>query len=161
SFYRFVAAACWFGLAACRRAEREEHSFTDDREAPALPRIARRIASLSPSTTETLFAVGAGDHVVARSRFCDFPPEARHLPVVGGYVDVSLEAVLAMRPDLVVGSRGPGRESLAARLHAFGIPTLFPPEDSIDDVLAMIVQLASVAGVGERGASLERRVRER
>jgi iron complex transport system substrate-binding protein len=154
-------AACFLGISACRHLEREDGSGADERDAPVLPRAARRIASLSPSTTETLFAVGAGDRVVARSRFCDFPPEAHRLPVVGGYVDVSLEAVLAMRPDLVVGGRGPGREALAARLHAFGIPTFFPAEDSIEDVLTMIVQLASAAGVGERGAWLERRVRAR
>src|SRR4051794_8829475 len=67
----------------------------------------QRIISLSPNTTETLFAVGAGDRVVGRSRYCDYPPEAAHIPAVGGYVDVSFEAVLALHPDLVVGARGP------------------------------------------------------
>src|SRR5258708_19172391 len=61
-----------------------------------------RIVSLSPNTTETLFALGAGDRLVGRSRFCDYPPEVLAIPSVGGYVDPRLEAILALSPTLVL-----------------------------------------------------------
>src|SRR5258707_11591621 len=90
-----------------------------------------RIVSLSPNTTETVFALGAGDRVVGRSRFCDYPPEVLAIPSVGGYVDPSLEAILALAPTLVVGARGPGGPALAEKLAAIGIATFFPPAESM------------------------------
>ncbi len=54
------------------------------------------MVSIAASTTEALFAIGAGALVVGRSRFCDHPKEALGLPVVGGFTDPSLEAILAL-----------------------------------------------------------------
>jgi iron complex transport system substrate-binding protein len=79
---------------------------------------AARIVSLSPSTTETLFVIGAGERVVGRSRYCDWPPEVLKLPQIGGYVDPSFEAILALRPDLVTGARGPAGAAMSERLDA-------------------------------------------
>jgi iron complex transport system substrate-binding protein len=111
--------------------------------APAA-REARRIVSVSPATTEALFAVGAGDRVVGRSRFCDWPPEATKLPTVGGVIDADFEAIALLEPDLVVGSPGPASTRLADRLGPMGIATWFPNLDSLPDIDAMII------GIGER-----------
>src|SRR5258705_276078 len=67
-----------------------------------VPEFPRRIVSLAPSVTETLFALGSGDRVVGVTQFCDYPPEARTRPRVGGMVNPSWEAILALRPDLLV-----------------------------------------------------------
>jgi len=80
-------------LPACRRGVPKPNSRLE------------RVVSLSPSTTEAMFALGEGGMLVGRSRFCDFPPEAARLPVVGGFVDASLETIVALRPDLVVGAQ--------------------------------------------------------
>jgi iron complex transport system substrate-binding protein len=103
-----------------------------------------RIVSISPSTTETVCAIGARDLLVGRSRYCDFPPDVAKLPQVGGYVDPSFEAILALRPDLVTGARGPAGDALAKKLDARGIATYFPPTESFAAIDAMI------AGMGER-----------
>ncbi len=113
-------------------------------EAPAAGGEARRIVSVSPATTEALFAVGAGDRVVGRSRFCDWPPEATKLPTVGGVIDADFEAILQLAPDLVIGSPGPASTRLSEKLAPFGIATWFPDIDSLASIDAMIV------GVGER-----------
>jgi len=107
---------------------------------------ARRIVSVSPSTTEALFAIGDADRVVGRSRYCDYPPEAAKVPVVGGFVDVDLEAVLELAPDLVVGSWGPSSVRLADSLGARGIGTWFPETDSLAAIDAMIVGLGRRTG---------------
>jgi iron complex transport system substrate-binding protein len=114
------------------------------RTAPAHDETAQRVVSLSPSTTEAVFAVGAGDKLVGRSRYCDFPPEAAALPQVGGYVDPNLEAILSLRPDLVVGARGPSGSAIADKLSARNIGTYFPEAESFAAIDAMIL------GVGER-----------
>ena len=61
-----------------------------------------RIVSLAPNLTEILYDIGLGDHVVAVTDFCDYPPEARTKPKIGGFSNPSLEAVAAMKPDMVV-----------------------------------------------------------
>jgi iron complex transport system substrate-binding protein len=105
---------------------------------------ARRIVSVTPATTEALFAVGAGDRVVGRSRFCDYPPEVTRIPAVGGFIDVDLEALLELSPDLVVGAPLSAAARIADELDARGVATWFPPGNSLADVDAMI------AGLGER-----------
>jgi iron complex transport system substrate-binding protein len=110
---------------------------------------AKRVVSLTPSTTEALAAIGARDALVGRSRYCDFPPDVLRLPVVGGYVDPSYEAILALTPDLVIGARGPAGPDISTRLASRGIDTYFPVTESfagIDDMLL---------GLGERTGHVE------
>jgi iron complex transport system substrate-binding protein len=57
---------------------------------------------LAPSITETLFALGIGDRVVGVTRYCDYPPEAKEKEDIGGYIDPNYEAMIAIKPDLVV-----------------------------------------------------------
>lgn len=106
----------------------------------------QRIVSISPSTTEAAFAIGAGPLVVGRSRYCDYPPEVTKLPQVGGFVDPNLEAILALSPSLVVGARGPAGNALVNQLSARGIATFFPPTETFADIDAMLT------GLGERTA---------
>ena len=110
----------------------------DKSKAPA------RIVSLSPSTTEALFAIGAGELLVGRSRYCNYPPEVTKLPQVGGYVDPSLEAILALRPDLVVGARGPAGNAITTQLEARNVATYFPETEKLGQIDAMIT------GIGEK-----------
>ena len=112
-----------------------------------------RIVSLSPSTTEALFAVGAGAQLVGRSRYCDYPPEVLRLPQVGGYVDPSFEAILALRPDLVVGARGPAGSAIADRLAQKGIATFFPETESFTAIDAMLRALGERTGHASDGAA--------
>lgn len=104
----------------------------------AVSRRARRVVSLSPSTTEAVCAVGAGAQLVGRSRFCDYPPEIAGLPEVGGYVDPNLEAIVALSPDLVVGARGPAGAAIATQLDERGIATFLPRTETLAEVDAMI-----------------------
>jgi iron complex transport system substrate-binding protein len=106
-------------------------------------REARRVISLSPATTEAAYALGG--KLVGRSRFCDYPPEARELPSVGGFVDPSLEAILGLAPDLVIGVQGPGLgPDLAERLDARGVASWFPLTDRMSQIDEMLL------GLGER-----------
>ncbi len=105
-----------------------------------------RIVSLSPSTTEALFAIGAGPLVVGRSRFCTYPQEATVLPTVGGYSDPSFEVILTLAPTLVVGTRGPGGRAISDRLQARGIATYFPETESIKAIEGMLFELGNRTG---------------
>jgi iron complex transport system substrate-binding protein len=108
--------------------------------------VVARVVSLGPSTTEALFAIGAGSHVVGRSRYDDFPPEVTKLPEVGG-IEPDLEAVLQLHPDLVVGPSGAWSTRFAQTLAGRGIATWFPEEiRTLAGVDAMVLSLGDRTG---------------
>jgi iron complex transport system substrate-binding protein len=109
---------------------------------------ARRIVSLAPSLTETLFAIGAGERVVAVTDLCDVPPAARELPKVGGLTssNLHLESVVAARPDLVV-SVGLNQEEAVAALRRLGIAVVVVPTDEgLGEVVAAVRRLGELSG---------------
>ncbi|MCR4413648.1 MAG: helical backbone metal receptor [Thermoguttaceae bacterium] len=130
------------------------------REAGQGPRY-RRIVSLSPSITETLFALGLGDRVVGVTRFCQYPPEAQTRTKVGGYLDPNYEAIVALEPDLVV-LRGEKAEYVDG-FKALGLEVLAVRHQSVDDILAAIRTIGRACGVQDRAdrlaADLEERMR--
>ncbi len=123
--------------------------------------VASRIVSLEPTTTEALFALGAGPRLVGRSRFCDRPLEALSLPTVGGYIDPNLEAILALRPDLVTGTRGPSGRGLADTLASRGVATYFPEAESRVAIGAMLRGLGERTGTASGAERLILRIDER
>ncbi len=100
-----------------------------------------RVVSISPSTTEAAFAIDAGAIVVGRSKHCDYPSEAARLPIVGGFADPNLEAILALAPTLVIGARGPAGPAIEQALNAHGIATFFPETESIAQIEGMLTEL--------------------
>ncbi|MDR2350003.1 MAG: helical backbone metal receptor [Deltaproteobacteria bacterium] len=67
-----------------------------------IPENPQRIVTLAPSVTETVFAAGLGPEVIGVTTFCRYPPEVLSLPKVAGFSDVNVEAILRLRPDLVI-----------------------------------------------------------
>jgi len=117
----------------------------DDQPSAAVPRESR-VVSLSPNTTEAMYAIGAESQLVGRSQQCDHPPAVTKLPSVGSYASPNVEAVLALRPTLVIGARGPSGPTLQERLAAHGIATYFPAVDDIAGIRASIVELGVKTG---------------
>src|SRR5580704_18710852 len=82
----------------------------------------QRIISTAPSITEVLYALGLGDRVVGVTRYCRYPPEALLKPKIGDYTSPNLEAIAALRPDLVIIQTNPAH--LAERLGALKLQVL-------------------------------------
>jgi len=82
-----------------------------------------RIVSLAPSITEILFAAGLGDRVVGVTTFCDRPEEAKNRPKIGGMANPSLEAVVRLRPDIVIMTTDGNPREFEQRLRELGIKT--------------------------------------
>src|SRR5712691_3122333 len=133
-----VLGAC--GRAADRHARAQLRAtgavtVTDDAgRVVALPAPARRVVSLAPSSTELLFALGAGEQAVGRSLWGRYPPAALAGPVVGDGLSPNLEAVAARQPDLVVLYRSPLNETAAAQLARIGIAAVVLKQDRVEDV---------------------------
>ncbi|MBI4512947.1 MAG: ABC transporter substrate-binding protein, partial [Gemmatimonadetes bacterium] len=93
-----------------------------------------RIVSLIPTATEILFAIGAGPRLLARTDYCNYPPEARRLPSVGDGIRPAVEPILAFRPDLVVMFAGPDNAPSIERLRALGVPVFAVYHNSLPDL---------------------------
>jgi iron complex transport system substrate-binding protein len=128
----------------------------------AVPQPVRRIVSLAPNLTETLFALGLGDRVVGVTDYCDYPPEAAAREHIGGPVTPNLERIAALRPDLVVATRSGGnRLATVHSLETLGIAAFTTDPHSVDEVIASTERLGELAGAGERGRLLAARLGHR
>jgi iron complex transport system substrate-binding protein len=126
-----------------------------------LPAPPRRIVSLVPSVTETLFAIGAQDVLVGVTDFCNYPPAARHKPSVGGMLAPSLETILTLRPDLVVATTAGNREETVAELARLGLPVYVVSPTSVAELLELIARLGALAGREAEAARLVASLRAR
>jgi len=140
-------------IAACSRSELRVAgaiTVTDDAgRAVALAAPARRIVSLAPSSTELLFAIGAGDRVVGRTTWCRYPAAALSVPVVGDGLNPNVEAIAARRPDLVVLYASALNETAARQLERLGIPAVILRQDLLEDVARdarLLGRLTALAG---------------
>jgi iron complex transport system substrate-binding protein len=122
---------------------------------------ARRIVSLSPHITENLFAIGAGERVVGTVDFSNYPEAAKAIPRVGGYEKVDLEAVAALRPDLVIAWESGNIASHVAKLKAIGLPVLLTDSKRIEDVPADLERLGEVTGAHDRARAVAAAFRDR
>jgi iron complex transport system substrate-binding protein len=111
--------------------------------APANAAARMRIVSLAPSVTETLFALGAGPEVVGVSQYCDYPPQVRDLPRVGSFLTPNLEAIIALRPTLVVGLELSSDVREIRALNSMGYPVLLVSDDSLQQIESSIEKVGA------------------
>ena len=123
-------------------------TLTDDEGTTlTLPAVPRTIVSLTPATTELLYALGAGDLLRGRTDADDYPPAASALPVVATYEGVQIEDVVAAAPDLVIaGGNNFTSAADVARLRELGIPVLVVYAADVDGVLADIRLVGRAVG---------------
>lgn len=124
---------------------------------PAEPRP-QRIVSLAPSVTETLFALGFGVHVVGVTTYCDYPDEARKLAKIGGFMNPSIEAIVAQRPDFVIGVSGATDPVKAKELERLGFKVTLISLASLSDILNSIKSIALLLGSPEVGEKLAHKI---
>jgi iron complex transport system substrate-binding protein len=111
---------------------------------PALPPSPQRIVSLAPSVTETLYALGMGDSIVGVTQFCAYPPQARGKPQIAGFGEVNYEAVLRLRPDLVVLPHD--KERNKHELETLGLSVLTLDTRSMPGLMNTIAELGEATG---------------
>ncbi len=134
-------------LLLCLGAAHAEVAVRDDAgRTVRLAQPARRIVSLAPHMTENLYAIGAGERLVGTVEHSDYPEAARALPRLGGYTRVDLEAVLALRPDLVVVWQSGNAQAQIEKLTALGVPLYISQPNRIEDIAVELERLGTLAG---------------
>lgn len=116
-----------------------------------LEKPAERIIALSPGATELVFAAGAGEKMVAAVSFSDYPPAAQKLPRVGSYNRLDLEAIVALKPDLVIVWQSGNPQSQAEQLVSLGVPVYFSKPRHFSDVSTTLERFATLAGSEQAG----------
>jgi len=122
-----------------------------------VPENPHRLVSLAPNITEMVYALGLGDELVGDTDNCDFPPQATTKPHVGTMVNPSLERIVALKPDLALGTPEANRRETADQLERLSIPVYGVTASTLQGTLASIGDLGKVLG---RGADASRLVAE-
>ena len=125
--------------------------------ASAAGQTPKRIVSTAPSFTETLFALGAGDRVLAVSTYCHYPPEVDKLPRIGSYLQPNIEAIARLQPELVLVHAE--QKQALAQLARLGVLTLALRNTNLEDTFKSIRDMAAATGLDRRGVELEHEMR--
>lgn len=120
---------------------RDDQGFTLQIEKPA-----QRIVTLAPSLAELAFTAGAGGRVVGVSAFSDDPPEAKTRPAIADAAGVNLEALLALKPDLIIAWKSGNKSADIERLRALKIPVYVAEVAKLDDVPRVLRDIGAMAG---------------
>jgi iron complex transport system substrate-binding protein len=136
----------WLLLTLGLRAGAEIVVRDDAGETVRLPAPATRIVALAPHVVENLYAVGAGDRIVGAVDYSDYPEPANALPRVGGYSQIDLERVVALKPDVVIAWQSGNEQSHVAKLKAMGLRVYQSQPGRFEDIAGELTRFAQLAG---------------
>jgi iron complex transport system substrate-binding protein len=121
----------------------------------------RRIVSLAPSITEILFSLGLGSRVVGVTQHCDFPAAALTKPRVGSYVDLNLEKILSLKPDLIIATADGNERKAVERLDRFRVPVYITNPRNLEEVFQTILEIGRITRREGQARTLARDLRRR
>ncbi|WOT05872.1 cobalamin-binding protein [Shewanella youngdeokensis] len=107
---------------------------------------AKRIVALSPHAVEMLYAIGAGESIIATTDYADYPEAALQIPRIGGYHGIQIERVLELQPDLVVVWAGGNKLDDIERIKALGFNVFDSNPKSLEAIADELVQLGRLTG---------------
>lgn len=123
-----------------------------------------RIVSLAPHIAELVFAAGAGDYLVGVSAYSDYPAEVQALPVVSDGFSLNVEALLEVRPTIILAWQGGGQSRMVALAESLGIPLVRVPGERVEDIASALRQIGRIAGTSSTAEAaaqaFERALRE-
>jgi iron complex transport system substrate-binding protein len=152
-------SACTPGRTANNGAARE---ITDDAgRRVSIPAKVDRVVSLAPNLTEIVFAIGAGDRLVGRTSYCDFPPEAKAVAEVGDTLHPSLERIIALKPQVVLVSTASQLEVFTQQLQGQNIAVYVTDPHDLEGVFRSIGQIGEIVGEKDKANLLVQKLRER
>jgi iron complex transport system substrate-binding protein len=136
-------------LVASAAALAQPVSVKDDRgRVVTVNRPVQRIVTLAPHLTELAYAAGAGEKLVGVARHSDYPVAAARVPQVGDAVRVDAEAILALKPDLVLAWRSGNPPTEVGRLEQIGLPVLATEPARLADIPRLLRAIGTLAGTG-------------
>ncbi|MFC3033414.1 cobalamin-binding protein [Pseudoalteromonas fenneropenaei] len=108
---------------------------------------AQRIIALAPHIVENLYVIGAGERIVGTVEYADFPEAANAIPRIGGYHGISMEKLLALKPDLVIAWQTGNKQTDLDKIAALGIPVVYSHTHEIADVAKELREFGQLTGL--------------
>jgi iron complex transport system substrate-binding protein len=127
----------------------------------AIPLNVQRVVSLAPNLTETIYALGLDAKLAGDTTYCDIPSAAREKPHIGAPQDPSLEAIVALHPDLVLATTSINRAETADALLKIGVPVYTSDPHTMTGMLSSTAMMADLLGASEQGATLVSQLQKR
>ena len=127
----------------------------------SLPARVSRVISLAPNLTEIVFAVGAGDRLVGRTSYCDFPPEAKLVTEIGDTLHPSLERIIAQKPQVVLVSTASQLEVFTQQLQNQNIAVFVTDPHDLEGVFRTLDQVGEMLGHKQQAELLVKELRKR
>ncbi|HYV24803.1 MAG TPA: cobalamin-binding protein [Pyrinomonadaceae bacterium] len=165
---QILTVAIAFGLAlSCsspQNSNRDQatHEVTDEAgRHVVLPKKIDRIVSLAPNLTEIVYAVGAGDRLVGRTSYCDYPPQAKSVSEIGDTMRPSIERLIALKPQIVLVSTASQLESFTRQLDDQKIAVYVTNPKNLDEIFLSIERLGELFGTSETAKKLATELRNR
>jgi iron complex transport system substrate-binding protein len=127
----------------------------------AIPLNVQRVVSLAPNLTETIYALGMEEKLAGDTTYCDTPPAAKGKPHIGSAQEPSLEAIVALHPDLVLATTSINRPETADALLKIGVPVYTSDPHTIAGMLGATAMIAELMGASEQGVALVAQLQKR
>jgi iron complex transport system substrate-binding protein len=167
--FLLLLCACISLFANCRsenpsaRNDFAAREITDDLgRSVKIPVRVERAVSLAPNLTESIFAVGAGDRLVGVTTFCNFPAEAQNIPKVGDTISPNMEAIVALKPQIVFVSTASQIETFMKTLEQQNIAVFVTDPKDLNGVLTNLKQFGDIFGTASQAentiSSLQKRI---
>jgi iron complex transport system substrate-binding protein len=119
-----------------------------------VPDNPRRIISFAPNITEIVFALHQGHRLVGTTQFSDFPEEAKQLPVIGSYVNLNVEKIVALKPDLCIATKDGNPIDAVRFLESLKIPVYAVDPRNLDTVIKTITEIGVLLDAGKEAKQL-------
>jgi iron complex transport system substrate-binding protein len=114
----------------------------------------RRIVSLAPGITETLYALNLGDKIVGVTNFCNWPAEAKQKPKVGGFINPSIETIVSLQPDLIIATADGNKQNIVRQLEKIGLTVYVTNPTDINGIMTSIRHLGEITSAERTAAEL-------
>lgn len=119
-----------------------------------LPETVDRAVSLAPNLTEIVFAVGAGDKLIGRTSYDNFPPEAQKIQTVGDTLNPNIENIIGLKPQVVLVSTASQIETFTKQLESQNIAVFVTNPKSLDDIYKTIFQIGKIFGTDKKAREI-------
>jgi len=146
----FIAILVTFNFTAQQLHAQTGISVVDDTDQIVeLKMPAKRIISLAPHITESLFAAGAGDKIIGVVAYSDYPEAAKKILRVGGYPTVDIERIVALKPDLIIAWASGNKTKQVEKLRSLGLTVFISEPRNLKDIASTIQRFGKLAGTSD------------
>jgi len=121
---------------------------------------AQRIIALSPHAVEMLFAIGAGDRIIATLEYADYPKAALDIPRIGNFTGIQIEKVIALQPDLIIGWKSGNKLADLKKLESLGFTVFYSHPQNIADISSELIKIGELTGLINNAEAAAKNIQE-